>query len=101
LSVACQPALGFVEAGLVAAFAVGVDGQVRDEFLEGAAVVWVPVEVVQRGRVDSSSLHGVDVVEDRDGVPVFGGPVAVPVLAFPQFGEAGLVVGVLDVFGGL
>jgi hypothetical protein len=115
LSVACQPALP-VKAdhwvwphppppepsalSLVAADALGVEGQVRDELFEGAAVLGVPGEVLQLRLIYAGSFERCPVVEDGDGVPVFRRAVPVPVPALPQLGQAGLVVGVVDVLGG-
>ena len=57
------------------------------------------VQVVQLGGIHAGRLESRPVVEDGDGVPVLRRAVALAVLALPQFGQARLVVGVLDVAG--
>ena len=126
LSVACQPALPanadhcvwpqppppepseaeavrldvrLVEARLVAADALVVDGEMRDELLERAAVLGVPGQVLQLGGIHAGRLECGAVVEDRDRVPVLGCAVPLAVLALPQFRQALLVVAVLDSTG--
>ena len=91
--------VGLVEARLVTPDALRVDGEMRDELLERAAVLGVPAEVLQLGRIHAGRLERGRVVEDGDRVPVLRGAVPLAVLALPQFRQARLVVAVLDVAG--
>jgi hypothetical protein len=61
-----------IEAGLVAMFAFGVDGQLGQRPLERTAIVGIPIEVGQFLFLDAGVGDHLLVVEDGDGVPVLG-----------------------------